>query len=50
MKTIALAILVGTAATPAAAADIATQFLDLARGVAGKAVPVTLFKRSGNGN
>ncbi|RSU45423.1 hydroxyisourate hydrolase [Sphingomonas sp. S-NIH.Pt15_0812] len=50
MKTIALALLIGAIATPAAAADISTHVLDLARGVGGKAVPVTLSKRSANGS
>lgn len=50
MKTIALALLIGAVATPAAAADISTHVLDLARGVGGKAVPVTLSKRSVDGN
>lgn len=50
MKTIALALLIGAIATPAAAADISTHVLDLARGVGGKAVPVTLSKRSADGN
>ena len=50
MKTFALAMLLGTAATPAAAADISTHVLDLARGVGGRAVPVTLSKRSADGN
>jgi 5-hydroxyisourate hydrolase len=50
MKTIALALLLGAAATPAAAADISTHVLDLARGVGGKAVPVVLSKRSASGD
>jgi 5-hydroxyisourate hydrolase len=49
MKTIALALLIGTAATPVAAADISTHVLDLARGVGGKAVPVTLSRRGSDG-
>lgn len=49
MKTIALALLLGAAATPAAAADISTHVLDLARGVGGKAIPVVLSKRSAGG-
>jgi 5-hydroxyisourate hydrolase len=48
MKTIALALLIGTAATPVAAADISTHVLDLARGVGGRAVPVTLSRRGPN--
>lgn len=50
MKTIALALLIGAVGTPAGAADISTHVLDLARGVGGKAVPVTLSKRSADGN
>lgn len=49
MKAIALALLLGAVATPAAAADISTHVLDLARGVGGKAVPVTLSKRADEG-
>jgi 5-hydroxyisourate hydrolase len=51
MKTIAiaLALAIGTAATPAAAADISTHVLDLARGVGGRDVPVTLSKRAADG-
>ena len=49
MKTTALALLIATAATPAAAADISTHVLDLARGVGGKAVPVVLSRRSADG-
>ncbi|RXD07286.1 hydroxyisourate hydrolase [Sphingomonas sp. UV9] len=49
MKPIALALLLGAVATPAAAADISTHVLDLARGVGGKAVPVTLSKRAVDG-
>jgi len=49
MKAIALALLLGAVATPAAAADISTHVLDLARGVSGKAVPVTLSKRADDG-
>jgi 5-hydroxyisourate hydrolase len=50
MKTLALASLLAALATPAAAADISTHVLDLARGVGGKAVPVTLSKRSADGS
>lgn len=50
MKIIALALLIGAIATPAAAADISTHVLDLARGVGGKAVPVTLSKRGADGS
>jgi 5-hydroxyisourate hydrolase len=49
MKAIAFALLLGAVATPAAAADISTHVLDLARGVGGKAVPVTLSKRADDG-
>ncbi|MES2421333.1 MAG: hydroxyisourate hydrolase [Pseudomonadota bacterium] len=49
MKIIALALLLGVTATPAAAADISTHVLDLAKGVGGKAVPVILSKRVGDG-
>jgi 5-hydroxyisourate hydrolase len=49
MKTIALALLGAVLATPAAAADISTHVLDLARGVGGTGIPVVLFKRDGNG-
>lgn len=49
MKAIALALLLGAVATPVAAADISTHVLDLARGVGGKAVPVTLSKRADDG-
>ncbi|MEG3166495.1 hydroxyisourate hydrolase [Sphingomonas sp. PB2P19] len=49
MKIIALALLLGTLSTPATAADISTHVLDLAIGVGGKAVPVTLSKRAGDG-
>ena len=49
MKAIALALLLGAVAAPAAAADISTHVLDLARGVGGKAVPVTLSKRADDG-
>lgn len=38
------------AATPAAAADISTHVLDLARGVGGKNVPVTLSRQSPDGS
>lgn len=50
MKTIALALLIGAVATPAAAADISTHVLDLARGVGGKSVPVVLSRRSAGGD
>jgi len=49
MKAIALALLLGAVATPAAAADISTHVLDLARGIGGKAVPVTLSKHADDG-
>lgn len=50
MKTIALALLIGAVATPAAAADISTHVLDLAHGVGGKSVPVVLSRRSAGGD
>lgn len=43
------ALLLSAIATPAVAADISTHVLDLARGVGGKAVPVTLSKRAQDG-
>lgn len=51
MKDIAVcgALLLASITTPAAAADISTHVLDLARGVGGKAVPVTLSKRAADG-
>lgn len=51
MKTVALssALLLSALATPALAADISTHVLDLARGVGGEAVPVTLSKRAADG-
>jgi 5-hydroxyisourate hydrolase len=50
MKFALPALLIGlTAASPAAAADISTHVLDLARGVGGKAVPVTLSRRAADG-
>ena len=49
MKPIALALLLGSAAIPASAAEISTHVLDLARGVGGTAVPVTLSKRDAGG-
>ncbi|WP_242416478.1 hydroxyisourate hydrolase [Sphingomonas panni] len=49
MKTIALALLLGSIATPAAAAEISTHVLDLARGVGGRSVPVVLSKRGADG-
>jgi 5-hydroxyisourate hydrolase len=52
MKTVAsaLALAIAIVATPAAAADISTHVLDLARGVGGRAVPVTLSKRGADGS
>lgn len=44
-----LALLLGTVAMPAAAAEISTHVLDLAKGIGGKAVPVTLSKRAADG-
>lgn len=49
MKIIALTLLLGTIASPVAAAEISTHVLDLARGVGGKTVPVTLAKRADDG-
>ena len=49
MKTIPFALLLGVVATPAAAADISTHVLDLARGVGGRSVPVVLSKRGTDG-
>lgn len=49
MKVIALALSIGAVTTTAAAADISTHVLDLARGVGGKAVPVILSKRDDEG-
>lgn len=46
---IAAALLLVAAATPAAAADISTHVLDLARGVGGRDVPVTLSRRTDDG-
>ena len=46
---ILLALLLGAVALPAAAAEISTHVLDLARGVGGTAVPVTLSKRDAAG-
>ena len=47
---ISLALLLGAPAIPAAAAEISTHVLDLARGVGGTAVPVTLSKRDAGGS
>lgn len=44
-----LAALAALAAAPAAAADISTHMLDLARGVGGRGVPVTLSRRGPDG-
>jgi 5-hydroxyisourate hydrolase len=43
------ATLIAAFATPAGAADISTHVLDLARGVGGQGVPVTLAKRTADG-
>ena len=48
MKAI-LTLLALCLATPAGAAEISTHILDLARGVGGVGVPVTLSKRSADG-
>ena len=45
-----LALLFASIAVPAFAADISTHVLDLARGVGGKDVPVTLSMRAADGN
>lgn len=45
----ALALAAATLATPAAAADLSTHVLDLARGIGGKGVPVVLAKRAADG-
>lgn len=45
-----LALLLASVAAPAFAADISTHVLDLARGVGGKDVPVTLSKRAADGD
>ena len=44
-----LALLLGGAAGPAAATEISTHVLDLARGVGGTGVPVTLSRRDSAG-
>lgn len=51
MKTIALSIALALTSTPvpAAAAEISTHVLDLARGVGGEGVPVILSKRDAKG-
>ena len=51
MRTIALslALVLGALAAPAHAAEISTHVLDLARGVGGQSVPVTLAKRDAEG-
>lgn len=51
MKTfsISLALLLAAVSIPATAAEISTHVLDLARGVGGAAVPVTLSKRNAGG-
>lgn len=51
MKTIVLSIALALTATsvPAAAAEVSTHVLDLARGVGGEGVPVILFKRDAKG-
>lgn len=49
MKLLATVLAIGLAASPAAAADISTHVLDLARGVGGKGVPVTLSRRAADG-
>ena len=51
MKTLilSLALLAGALAAPAQAADISTHVLDLSRGVGGQSVPVTLSRRTADG-
>ncbi|MGV9010027.1 hydroxyisourate hydrolase [Brevundimonas sp.] len=51
MKTAALSIglLVAALAMPAQAADISTHVLDLAQGIGGRSVPVTLSMRAADG-
>lgn len=44
-----IALAFALASIPAAAAEISTHVLDLARGVGGAGVPVTLSKRDGGG-
>lgn len=46
---VSFASLLAVMATPANAAEISTHILDLARGVGGQDVPVTLSKRSADG-
>lgn len=48
MKIVAIPLLLALSA-PVAAADVSTHVLDLARGVGGKHVPVTLSRRSPDG-
>lgn len=51
MKILPLALLAAAFAAPAAsAAEISTHVLDLARGVGGKGVPVTLMRQGPGGN
>lgn len=45
-----LGLLLAGAAAPAAAADLSTHVLDLARGVGGRNVPVVLVKRTADGS
>lgn len=49
MKAVILSAMLCAVATPAVAADISTHVLDLARGVGGKGVPVTLARRGDDG-
>lgn len=49
MRAIVPALLIGVVANPAAAANISTHVLDLARGVGGRSVPVTLSRRTDDG-
>lgn len=50
MTSLLAPITLGLIATPAAAAEISTHVLDLAKGVGGAGVPVTLSKRDTAGN
>lgn len=49
MKHLLSAALLGLAATPVAAAEISTHVLDLARGIGGRGVPVTLQRQGADG-
>ena len=49
VKTSLIALTLAFGAIPAAAADISTHVLDLARGVGGEGVPVTLLRKAEKG-